>query len=478
MKKCITETMRSKALICLTWLVLWQIGALAVGNGLLLPSPLQTLIALWELAQEGRFYIDGAATIGRCISAMLLSFVAGMLAAWPAYRHKAIRNFLAMPVSFFKSVPVMAIIIYVILLVASDFVAIIVCFVMCFPIVYTNVLDGLDGVPADYPEMARVYCLTELQKIRLIYLPAIRPNINAALRLVCGLSWKAVIAAEVLSIPAFSLGYEMLNAKYYLETDRLFAYIAAIVILSICFEKLVMKAAFRRGKSGAVSITPRGEARGSELTSAPKVSVKGVSKWFDSKSVLNDMTIEFPSGEVTAVSGPSGEGKTTLARIIAGLENPDSGRVEIASVGEKASGMDREAGGKDSVKLSMLFQEDRLLPWLNVYDNIALGRMNDGGENLDREIREIAEALELTEALFLMPEELSGGMKHRVALGRTFIASSNLMILDEPFRGLDEELKNRITDRLWEKVTAGKTVIMISHSRSDCEKLAKRIVSI
>lgn len=464
MKKCITETMRSKALICLAWLVLWQIGAIAVGNGLLLPSPLQTLIALWELAQEGRFYIDGAWTIGRCISAMLLSFAVGMLAAWTAYRHRAVRSFLMLPVSFFKSVPVMAIIIYVILLVASDFVAVIVCFVMCFPIVYTNVLDGLDAIPGDYPEMAQVYGLTEAEKIRLIYLPSIRSNMNAALRLVCGLSWKAVIAAEVLSIPAFSLGYEMLNAKYYLETDMLFAYIAAIVILSICFEKLVMVFASRIGESGAISITPRGEEGTQELVPAPKIALKGVSKSFEDKSVLDDVTMEFPSGEITAISGPSGEGKTTLARIIAGLEKPDSGRVEISR--------------EDKVKLSMLFQEDRLLPWLNVYDNIALGRLNEGGKNLDREIMGIAEALELTEALFLMPEELSGGMKHRTALGRTFIASSNLMILDEPFRGLDEELKNRIVERLWEKVTAGKTVIMISHSRSDCEKLSKRIVSI
>lgn len=463
--------MRSKALICLTWLVLWQIAALAVGNGLLLPGPGQTLVALWELAQEGRFYIDAAWTVGRCIMAMLLSFAAGMGAAWPAYRHRTVRSFLKLPVSFFKSVPVMAIIIYVILLAASDFVAVIACFFMCFPIVYTNVLDGLDGVPAEYPEMARLYGLTELEKIKLIYLPAIRPNRNAALRLVCGLSWKAVIAAEVLSIPAFSLGYAMLNAKYYLETDRLFAYIAAIVLLSICFEKLVMRLASCTGEAVTISVTPGGKGTAAETAPAPKITVNNVSKCFDEKLVLSNITIEFPAGEVTAVSGPSGEGKTTLARIIAGLEKPDGGRVEI-------SGKDTKVSDDGRGKLSMLFQEDRLLPWLNVYDNMALAGINGGGANLDAEIREIAEALELTEVLFTMPEELSGGMKHRVALGRTFIAASNIMILDEPFRGLDEALKERVIDRLWKKVTADKTVIMISHSRSDCEKLAKRIVSI
>ena len=118
------------------------------------------------------------------------------------------------------------------------------------------------------------------------------------------------------------------------------------------------------------------------------------------------------------------------------------------------------------------------MPWLNVYDNMALSRINDAGEELDKEVRDIAAALELTGALNLMPSQLSGGMKHRAALGRTFLAEANLLILDEPFRGLDEELKNRIIERLWEKTTEGKTVLLISHNAEDCNKLSERIVSI
>ena len=78
----------------------------------------------------------------------------------------------------------------------------------------------------------------------------------------------------------------------------------------------------------------------------------------------------------------------------------------------------------------------------------------------------------------MMPSQLSGGMKHRTALGRTFLAEANLLILDEPFRGLDEELKNRIVERLWKKTTEGKTVLLISHNAEDCKKLSERIVSI
>ena len=148
--------------------------------------------------------------------------------------------------------------------------------------------------------------------------------------------------------------------------------------------------------------------------------------------------------------------------IIAGLIEADAGRVVVR--------------GAADVKLSFLFQEDRLLPWLTVYDNMALGRINDAGHELDAEIRTTAEALELTEVLFSLPAELSGGMRHRVSLGRTFLSNANLMILDEPFRGLDEELKDRIVERLWKETTKGKTVILISHNSGDCEKLSEKVV--
>ena len=451
-----------RIIICLAWLVIWQTCAVLAGSELLLPSPLATLRALFRLMGEKSFYTDAGCTLARCVIAMLLSFGAGMTAAFAAYRHEAIRDFLRLPVSFFKSVPVMAIIIYVILLASSNRVAIIVCFMMCFPIVYTNALCGLDSVTAEYLELAEICRLTEKQKRQLVYLPAIRQDISAALRLVCGISWKAVIAAEVLSIPDFSLGYEMMNAKYYLETDKLFAYIIAIVALSLLFERLVMGLAAYSEKKARVRVRTRGTVCKQEAP--PEVSLCNVFKSFEDKSVLDDVTLTFEPGSVTGVSGASGRGKTTLARIVAGLVEADSGKVLMQ--------------GAENIKISFLFQEDRLLPWASVYDNLALGRLNDGGEALDGEIREIAKALEIEEVLFAMPEELSGGMKHRVALGRTFLANANLLLLDEPFRGLDEGLKQRILSRLWQKNIENKTVIFISHSREDCENLTERVISI
>ena len=95
------------------------------------------------------------------------------------------------------------------------------------------------------------------------------------------------------------------------------------------------------------------------------------------------------------------------------------------------------------------------------------------GTEIDRRIRNLAEALELTEALYKLPAELSGGMRYRAAMGRAFAAPSELLILDEPFRGLDEALKRRIIDRMWEAETQGKTVLLITHRPEDSETLAQ-----
>lgn len=482
--------------VCLAWLVLWQLLSMAVGSELLLPSPYASLCALARLAATGDFYRDIAWTMLRCVIAMLLSVAAGGIAAWFASQNGNVRSFLSLPVSFFKAVPVMAVIIYVILLVSSDWVAIIVCFIMCFPIVYTNLLSGLDSVSREYLELAKICRLTRRQTLRLIYFPSLRPSFNAALRLVCGLSWKAVIAAEVLSIPKFSLGYEMLNAKYYLETANLFAYIAVIVAVSILFEKVVcvlfcgeakislgIEEKEKVGSKAGKSSGSNAECAKSAEDLPPTIRFEHIYKSFEDKTVLSDISLELKSGAVTAIAAPSGRGKTTIARLIAGLETANSG--SIGFYVQKA-GESRNCESCCDIRLSYLFQEDRLLPWLNVYDNMALARIGErGGVKscadsvlLDRDIRNIAEALELDDELFKLPDELSGGMKHRVALGRTFLAESNLMILDEPFRGLDGKLKERITDRLWDKVTEGKTVILISHNDDDCKKLAKEVISI
>ena len=434
------------------WIAIWQLLAIVVGNSLLLPTLPETVMALGTLVKKQSFYMDVCWTLFRCILSIIISFGFGICLAWVAYKKEIIKDLLTLPVSFFKAVPVMAIVIYVILLVESDWVAVVACFLMCFPIAYTNILTGLAETSKELLEVASVYKFSKIDIVKLIYIPSVMPHFNASMKIVAGLSWKAVVAAEVLSVPEFSLGQGMISAKYYLETPTLFAYIIVIVAMSLVMEKVIALATSKLTiKNYEGSRVSRGERQVTNGRKPASVNLIDVYKCFDEKKVLTGYSRLFEAGSKTAIVGPSGSGKTTLARIIAGLEIADDGNIKLS----------------EDAKISYLFQEDRLFPWLNVYDNMALGM-----KNLDDEaIIEMAQNLEIKEVLYKMPDELSGGMKHRVALGRTFLADSNLMVLDEPFRGLDQDLKVRIVDRLWEKIAADKTVVVITHSREDLELL-------
>lgn len=226
-------------LILLFWLLIWQLLWLLVGREVVLPSPLATFRALAGLVATRSFYQDVWATMHRVILGILLSFAAGFVCAVAAYAVPLLREGLSPAVRFLMSVPVMAVIIFALLWLTSDQVPIFVCFLMCYPIAYTNILSGLDSLDRETLEMSRLFRLRRRDLVRSIYIPFVSPHIKSALSLTTGLSWKTVVAAEVLSSPKFSMGYNLLNAKVYLETEALFAWIIAIVSLSMIFERAV-----------------------------------------------------------------------------------------------------------------------------------------------------------------------------------------------------------------------------------------------
>ena len=449
--------MKRKSIIFIFWILLWQLAAMIVGSKLLLPSPVDTVRALFALLADSNFYFDALATIGRCIVAIILSLVLGFILALASYRNKFIRDILSLPISLLKAIPIMAVAIYLILLLSPSNVPILVCFIMGFPIVYTNLLAGLDNMDQSLLEMAQVYNISNRRKVRLIYIPSLYPYFSSAMSLLSGMSWKALVTAEVLSIPKFSLGYELMNAKYYLNTDVLFAYVFAIIAISVAFEKFVKyvlnkTAAHSYNYSKVAKMKPEHE---SNIGDSTEIGLESVSKSFGDKQVLNNFSLQLAPAKTTAIMGPSGSGKTTIARILSGLEIADSGTV------------------KRPDRVSYLFQEDRLLPWLNVYDNLAIVL----GEVDDKKIGEMLKTVGLDKEAWKLPGELSGGMSYRVAMARSFIYNTSFMIADEPFRGLDEETRSRAVEKLWKPGVAGKTVLLITHSQDDAV-LADKTVNI
>jgi len=180
---------------------------------------------------------------------------------------------------------------------------------------------------------------------------------------------------------------------------------------------------------------------------------------FDDNNVFANLNIDFRLGQPTAVMGPSGSGKTTLINMLCGFVKPDYGVIE----------------GLDALKISVVFQEDRLLEHLCGLENILYVLKNP------KQHIGLAKALlneaELYKDAYKLAKYYSGGMKRRLALCRALAADFDLLILDEPLKGLDTTLKPKIMNMI-RKRSANKTVIFITHDREEAASLNCPIVEI
>ena len=172
------------------------------------------------------------------------------------------------------------------------------------------------------------------------------------------------------------------------------------------------------------------------------IVISHLSKAYGGKKVLEDFSAVLEPGAVTALMAPSGGGKTTLLRILMGLEAADSGTVE----------------GLENLKISAVFQEDRLCPGLDPVANIRLVNPSVGAEAVMEAMREIG----LTDCFHQKTRELSGGMKRRVAILRALLAEYDLLLLDEPVRGLDKETKALVMD-FTRQHCQDRTVLLVTH---------------
>lgn len=185
------------------------------------------------------------------------------------------------------------------------------------------------------------------------------------------------------------------------------------------------------------------------------IELKNITKKYENKKVLDNLSVTFKRNAINIVSGPSGCGKTTLFNIISGLDKIYSG--EISAVPEKTA---------------YLFQEDRLLPYYTVLDNVTFTLPENISDEKKNDIAmKNLRKMELNEEKDALPHELSGGMARRVAIARALCYPSELLLLDEPFNGLNIELKKTVVDAIKESLHLNeKTVIIITHDLSVFEK--------
>ncbi|MDO4753998.1 MAG: ABC transporter permease subunit [Bacillota bacterium] len=233
-------TNKIKIWAVLVWIVVWQIGSMAVGYRFLLPPPLSVGRSLLHLLGESDFYLSVFSSIARISIGFLSGFVAAVALAPLSVRYRYLGELLAPLVFTIKTVPVASFIILILIWASAKQMSIIIAFMMVFPILYTNIRSGIQNTDKKLLEFSKVFALSKYKEFRYIYLPEIMPLLTAGASLSVGLAWKAGIAAEIIGLPRHSIGESLYNAKIYFDTENLFAWTFVIVCLSILFEKTFM----------------------------------------------------------------------------------------------------------------------------------------------------------------------------------------------------------------------------------------------
>ena len=220
---------------------------------------------------------------------------------------------------------------------------------------------------------------------------------------------------------------------------------------------------------------PRRDA-GSHKEGGMDIGIEGLHKRFGNFAALRGVDLKIASGELLALLGPSGSGKTTLLRTLAGLEEPDTGRILF--------------GERDATRLSLrerrvglVFQHYALFPHLSVFENVAFGlrsrrrRDRPDSAELQRRVLELLERMQIGELRERLPDQLSGGQKQRVALARAMAIEPSVLLLDEPFGALDAKV--RIELRRWLRHIhdqTGYTTVFVTHDQEEALELADRVV--
>lgn len=512
-------------------LILWQLGAMlfehfvALG-GFLVATPaavFRRLLALWS---QLSFWQTVWFSFGRIVTGFFAALALGSLLAAAAGRFPLLETLFWPYITVIKATPVASFIILCLVWWGSRNLSIIISFLMVLPVIYTNMLQGIRSTDRHLLEMAAVFRAGWGRRLVYIYLPQLKPYLLSACSISLGMTWKSGIAAEVIGIPDGSIGEMLYQAKIYLNTQDLFAWTAVIILISVAFEKLfiaLIKIGYRKleaiGRHGgtvnagsvaagrelwtgmpeagipgaggdepgirqlgdgipgiehsiaepslpdiAVARAPKpaGEApalpAGSGFSQPlPDIEVQGLTKAYGNKKVLQDYSATFSGGDCTCIMGDSGVGKTTLLQILMGLEPPDAGSIK----------------GLAGLKISAVFQEDRLCESFNAIANIgfACAKKTDPAA-----IAAHLTALGLGDSMEQPVRELSGGMRRRVAICRAVLAAGQVLFLDEPLKGLDEQNKE-MTAKYIRQYSQGITTLMVTHSQDEVSLMGGRLVN-
>ncbi|MBR3953344.1 MAG: ABC transporter permease subunit [Oscillospiraceae bacterium] len=237
--------------ITLFWLLVWQIVYLSVGQSILVPSPLSVFERLFEFCTEKSFWLSVATSLLRVLSGLLIGTLLGAVLAVLTSGSRFLKMLFAPALHIIKATPIASFIILAILWLSVENVPIFTAVLIVLPTVWANTEKGILSVDKDLIQMGKAFGLSRSEVFIRIKLPSVKPYFVAALNSAVGMAWKAGIAAEVICPYKDSIGSALHESKITFETVDTFAWTAAVVVLSIVLEKLIIGITSGGGRKNA-----------------------------------------------------------------------------------------------------------------------------------------------------------------------------------------------------------------------------------
>ena len=420
------------ALGVLLLLALWSAGSFLT-EAYIIPSPWHTAVEVVSLLSQGYAWRQILISVLRVAAGFSLALLAGLIVGIASGTNRDIETLLRPLVLIVQGMPPLLWIIPLILILGIGHLSpICVIALICFPIVALNVNEGVKTVPFHLVQMLDVFAPGTYPRIRELILPHLKPFIAASLKLGIVLGIKASVIAEYFGANN-GIGFQVQAAFLSLQVGKLFAWGVIFIVLILLAGRLLARLEqimrqrdiqHERVVDGALSPELMGKLKRNlvKQSGPEQLVLQDVSFAYPGAGLLLDhINLTVHPDEIVVISGDSGVGKTTLLHTAAGLLKPLSGTVRRPE------------------RLGLMFQDERFLPWRNNAWNVALPLIYSKikPEDSVAYARCLLNEAGLSGWERAVPEELSGGMKKRLAFARCFARFPEAILLDEPFSGLD-----------------------------------------